>query len=321
MAAKAGSPAPPPPSGNDDKNIGHNSQAGPLTQEDLDDLFLVHLAQARADNETLEKAMEAVRAVRKIRTRNRNTCRTDGFPLTELDNILADELMPRSDVEEREAKRLRMRGVAGQPGGSLEPQQDLFKDSFAKREADEAYWRGHGKMIGLRGADPDITKYDVPGEFTQAWEEERREGTARLERAYLTKSRIEGTAEPEKPAEPTPPAEGAATPAGEPKPSEPGSDAGASGGSDTATSPPDTFTEATAEELEAQKTRQGIQEARQGESEPETTDGSGSAPATTSAPADPNEEPCPECGADPGEPCAPDCTSPATEPEPAGEAA
>lgn len=183
----------PPPSSD------HNQ--GPLTQSDLDDLFLVHLAQARQDNDALEKAQEIVRGVRKARTRNRVLCRTDGFPLTELDVILADELLPRHEVEEREDKRLRMRGVASQPGGSLE-QQDLFSDSFAKAERDETYWRGHGLTHGLRGLDQDPDKYEVPPERRQMWLEEWHEGQKRLAKAWETKARIEGGGSP--PAAPAP---------------------------------------------------------------------------------------------------------------------
>lgn len=207
MAPRAGKkktpPSTPPPPTAPPPSSDHNQ--GPLTQDDLDDLFLVHLAQARQDNDALEKAQEIVRGVRKARTRNRVLCRTDGFPLTELDVILADELLPRHEVEEREDKRLRMRGVASQPGGSLE-QQDLFSDSFAKAERDETYWRGHGLTHGLRGLDQDPDKYEVPPERRQMWLEEWHEGQKRLAKAWETKARIEGGAPaPAKPgAEDTP---------------------------------------------------------------------------------------------------------------------
>lgn len=214
MAPRAGTKQTTPPAA----NSGGNQPQGPLTQEDLDDLFLVHLAQARADNDALEKAMEAVRAVRKIRTRNRTLCRTDGFPLSELDSILSDEMLPRHEVEDREAKRLRMRGVAGQPGGSTE-QMDLFQDSFAQREKDVAYWRGHGLMTGLRGAENDPAGNGVPQEHVQIWQEEWHAGQERLAKAWATKNRIEGGGKPEPKAE-KPAAEPAPT-GGEPKPSQP----------------------------------------------------------------------------------------------------
>ena len=188
MAPRAGSkktPTPPPPSG------GTNQPRGPLDQSELDDLFLTHLAQARKDNDALEAAMEAVRAVRKIRTRNRTLCRTEGFPLSELDNILADELLPRHEVEEREAKRLRMRGLSGQPGGSTE-QMDLFNDSFAQKERDEAHWRGHGYTAGLRGLEQDPAKHEVPPEYFQVWLEEWANGQQRLAQAWNTRQKIEG---------------------------------------------------------------------------------------------------------------------------------
>lgn len=209
-APSANPPTPTPP--------GHNAE-GPLTQDDMDDLFIVHLAQARKDDDLVEKAMEAVRAAKKARTRNRTLCRTDGFPLKELDNILADELLSRSDVEEREAKRLRMRGVAGQPGGSLS-QGDLFDDSFADAERDEAYWRGHGLTIGMRGLACDPEANGVPAERWQTWQQEWGAGQARLGRAMATKARIEGK-DPEwegaapKPVEPEPVADDPNKPKGD----------------------------------------------------------------------------------------------------------
>lgn len=203
-------PATPPPSD-------HNQQ-GPLTQEDLDDLFLVHLAQARKDNDTIEKAKEALRAVQKIRTRNRNLCKTDGFPLKALDEILKDELANPSEVREFEDKRARMRGLANQPGGSLE-QMDLFNDSFAQKERDEADWRGHGYTAGLRGLDNDVdtlNRLGVPAEFRQAWMDAWHEGQKRLAKAHATKMRIEGKPlhpETEAALDEDKPAEGAEQPA------------------------------------------------------------------------------------------------------------
>lgn len=236
MAARAGKktpPAsPPPPPANPPT---HNQ--GPLTQADLDDLFLVHLAQARQDDDALEKAMEIVRGVRKGRTRNRTLCRTDGFPLTELDRILEDELLPRHEVEEREEKRLRMRGVASQPGGSMD-QQDLFGDSFAQKEKDERYWRGHGLTAGLRGLEQDPSKHEVPPEWTQMWLEEWHEGQKRLAKAWETKARIEGGGAPPAP-EPRDPSNGAPkpgpdTPEGEWQAAAPGTEAE----TETVTPPP-----------------------------------------------------------------------------------
>lgn len=201
MASRAGSKTTPPPAPDNRPPAAPDHNQGPLTQADLDDLFLVHLATARADNDLLEKAMETVRGVRKGRTRNRTLCRTDGFPLSELDVILADELLSRHDVEEREDKRIRMRGVAGQPGGNME-QADLFRDSFAQAEKDVAYWSGQGLTAGLRGLDQDPTKHEVPPEHHQIWLTEWHEGQKRLAKAWETKNRIEGVVPPEKPPEP-----------------------------------------------------------------------------------------------------------------------
>lgn len=169
----------------------HNQPDGPLTQKDMDDLFLIHLAQARKDNDELERAMEIVRAVKKIRKRNRNLAHTDGFILEEMDNILADEQLPRSDVERREDMRARMRGVANQPGGVL-LQQDLFQ-----RVADQTkIWEEHGYTCGLRGADQDPQVQGVPAELHQAWMAKYGEGQKRLMDAWATKHKIDGTAPP-----------------------------------------------------------------------------------------------------------------------------
>lgn len=211
MAPRTGKkPKPAPPPSGDNPNIHPEHNSGVLTQEDKDDLFLIHLAQARQDNAALEKAMEAVRAVRKVRTRNRNLCRTDGFPLALMDEILKDEELAYHEVQERETIRLRMRGVANQPGGSLD-QLDLFNDSFAASEAAEARWRGDGKLAGLRAADNSVEEMDrrgVPPEWRQAWMEEWGEGQQRLARAFATKNRIEGKPDP---AAPEPAAEGEQT--------------------------------------------------------------------------------------------------------------
>lgn len=225
MAPRAGhkrttTPAPAPAPANP-APPGHNV-GGPLTQDDMDDLFLIHLAQARKDNDALEAAMEIVRGVRKGRARNRNLCKTDGFPLSELDIILKDELLPRHDVEEREEKRLRMRGIAKQPGGSLE-QGDLFNDSFSQHDKDKEYWAGHGFTEGLRGSEQDPGKHGVPGEFQQDWLQSWHSGQERLAKAWATKTRIDGGAAPETPAEPetdpgNPPGE--EEPAGDEQPSE-----------------------------------------------------------------------------------------------------
>lgn len=175
----------------------HNQPDGPLTQKEMDDLFLIHLAQARKDNDELERAMEIVRAVKKLRKRNRNLAHTDGFILEELDNILADEQLPRSDVERREAMRSRMRGIANQPGGDLQ-QQDLFQ-----RVADQTkMWEEHGYTCGLRGADQDPQVQGVPAELHQAWMAKYTEGQKRLGEAFLTKHKIDGTEPPKVEAEP-----------------------------------------------------------------------------------------------------------------------
>lgn len=194
MAPRAGSKkkAPPPQAENDRVDVGGNRapSPGPLTQDEMDDLFIVHLAQARADNDVVENAMNIVRGVKKTRTRNRTLARTDGFPLKQMDEILADELLSRHDVEEREAIRQRMRGIAQQPGGNM-IQADLFRDSFAQADKDDAYWAGLGLTAGLRGLEQDPSKYEVPQERWQLWLENWHEGQKKLAKAWETKTRIE----------------------------------------------------------------------------------------------------------------------------------
>lgn len=330
MAAKAGTtpaptPSPAPP--------GHNQ--GPLTRDELDDLFIVHLAQARKDNDALEAAMEAVRAVRKGRTRNRELCRSDGFPLTETDSILKDELLPRHEVEDREAMRLRMRGIANQPGGNRDGGNLLpgFSDSFAQREKDEAYWRGHGLTAGLRGVEQNPEANEVPPEWHQVWMTEWHAGQKRLAKAWETKMRIEGklplpatategvklegapsmveaTAADDPNARPTSQedstaTDGAQTAEGELDTSGSATDASTDTAAETSSqddSSPQSDAgaivvepfEASAEELAAQNPRKAIQEANAGDE-------------------DPTSEPCAECGAAAGVPCAPDCQNGADE--------
>lgn len=290
MAPRAGQKTPPPPPSPNPAPAGHNQ--GPLTQDDLDDLFIVHLAQARQDNDAVEAANEVLRGVKKKRTRNRVLCRTDGFPLTELDNILADELLPQHEVAEREAQRLRMRALANQPGGSLEPAKDNllpgFSDSFAKREQDEGYWRGHGFTAGQRGLEADVEKHGVPPEWHQVWLTQWHEGQKRLAKAWETKQRIEGTL----PIPPTPAegvhAEGSA--AGEPE----------------GTTEPPTGTSSTTEPTSDTEAGAAVPVADATEA---WTENDLPPPAD-----DPTNEPCPDCNAPAGEPCAVDCPSDAVAP-------
>lgn len=190
MAARAGAKRKDPPPAPENPGPKHNQTPVGLTQDEMDDLFIVHLAQARADNDVVENAMNIVRGVKKTRTRNRTLARTDGFPLKQMDEILADELLSRHDVEEREAIRQRMRGIAQQPGGNM-IQADLFRDSFAQADKDDAYWAGLGLTAGLRGLEQDPSKYEVPQERWQLWLENWHEGQKKLAKAWETKTRIE----------------------------------------------------------------------------------------------------------------------------------
>lgn len=151
---------------------GANQELG-LAVGDREALFLSHLATAREDDALLEKAMEAVRGVRKRRTRNRNLCSTDGFSLKVMDEILADEVRPEEDVAKDAELRTEMRAYARQP--VLGPaQRDLF-DAIAPREPqgekDEAYWNAKGFEVGFRGKQSgDPAEHGIPpGDPTQWW--------------------------------------------------------------------------------------------------------------------------------------------------------
>jgi hypothetical protein len=125
--------------------MGHNG----LSEDDKVALFLSHLQTGRADNNALALAMEAVKAVRKIRNKNRNIAMNDGFSLALLDEIYEDETKGKG-LAEREAERRWMREVAGLPVGT---QLDLLKDTPAEVK-DEIAAEADGYQAGIRGADP-----------------------------------------------------------------------------------------------------------------------------------------------------------------------
>lgn len=207
MAQKAGSkktpPSPPNPMNGspapDPAPLDHNTpkiEPPPgLTLSDRDDLQLVHMANMRKANDELEAAMEIVRGVRKRRTRLRNEVSLDGFPLSLMDEMLEDELLPRHEVEEREMKRSHMRGVASQPGGAV---QGDIEEVIQRKERDATWWGDHGYRVGLRGADfCDPSKFDVPEEHWQVWQEQYGAGQKRLAKAWFTKSKLDGSAVPD----------------------------------------------------------------------------------------------------------------------------
>jgi hypothetical protein len=207
--------APPPAAENPNGQLGANAPPGALTQDQKDDLQLVHMARMRKDNELLENALSAVKAVRKQRTLYRAEVRGDGFPLTLMDEVLEDELLPLHEVAEREEARARIRGVANQPGGSLQ-QGDLFDDSFQRAEEVKKRWGDHGYTAGLRGLEQTPDKHGVPQEHHQLWLERWSDGQARLGQAFVSKHQIDGSDIPPEFANavgrPGPEAEGAENP-------------------------------------------------------------------------------------------------------------
>lgn len=196
MASRAGTKAPA-----SDREVNHQDNApAPLTPEQREDLLLVHLAHARDDARTLEKAMEAVRAVRKLRNRRRNNCRTDGFSLKELDAILEDEAKDRLTLETEAELRTFMRMTAGVP--VVGPGQlDLFDfggtttKGDPNLDKDDAYYRSLGYAAGLRGEEAVAPDYVAP-EFHQAFLGGRMDGQERLARGMKSYQEIEARRAP-----------------------------------------------------------------------------------------------------------------------------
>lgn len=190
MASKAGTvPSAKGPVGTDD-----NEPKG-LTDDQRRDLLLVHLKKAREDNGAMEKAMEAVRAVRKMRNRNRNECKTDGFSLKNLDEILADESKAQSELKQAAELRTFMRSTACLPVTG-DDQMDLFDAAKtikgdASLDQDDAHWAGVAFAVALRGGDYAPAANGVPPERIQAWEGGIHAGIARIGSAMKSYQAIE----------------------------------------------------------------------------------------------------------------------------------
>lgn len=167
MAAKAGTKKAAP------AGAGDNSEA--FTAEDREALFTHHLVQARKDATILEKAMEAVRGVKKARKKNREMCRMDGFALKYLDEILAEEQLSESDRVADAEMRTFMRVTANLPVIGAR-QLDLFSglapasaESGPKTEAD---YRSMGYNAGFSATGPCVVPEEVPpGDPAQWWVE------------------------------------------------------------------------------------------------------------------------------------------------------
>lgn len=191
MAAKAGAK-------NDSPGPGHNEPPAPLTDEQRDALYLTHVAQARQDNLTLEKALEAVRAVRKVRTRNRNLCRTDGWPLAHLDRNLKREEMTYEELCAEAKVHAQMDRAQGLPTTG-EEQIDLFGNAVTVKgdpslDHDDGYWAAIGYMAGKKGIDQAIPDY-VPPEHGNAWHTGYADGQKVLADAWIVRKEIEGRRE------------------------------------------------------------------------------------------------------------------------------
>jgi len=169
MARKAGSTDEPAP-------VGHN--APPLTKEDREALYIIHLANAREDNDKLAAAKAVFEAVKKARVLRRKALSSDGFDIHETDRILRDEERPRYEVEADEEIRHFQRTAANQPVGA-QLELTFQNDSFTQQELDEAHWRGRGYTAGLRGADNDPPEECHP-EFHQVFREGWADGQEKL---------------------------------------------------------------------------------------------------------------------------------------------
>lgn len=200
MAAKAGAKAPDTPQDGPFPPDHNESQAGVegpettpapepelgLAPDDREALLVSHMAQARLDNKALEAAMEVIRGVRKVRNRHRNVCKTDGFSLKVLDEVLADEVRDRLELEDEAEMRTFMRNTARLPVIGR-AQMDLFKDvnqppprPTGEVGDDEGYFFTEGFNAGFRGLDGKIPDTVPNGPPTQWWTDGWGAGQAQL---------------------------------------------------------------------------------------------------------------------------------------------
>ena len=189
MANKAGSEAPAP-------GPGHNEPPAPLTQEQMADLLLVHLATHRRVDKELDDAMNVVRGINKRRKRLRNDIKSDGFTLKYVDEVLHDEKKSRSDTEADAANRTFIRRVARQPvTGDDQDQLDLFNAKTTKGDVsldgDDAHWAGVAYAAALRGGEVSPAENGVPPERIQAWEQGLSAGYSTFDIAKKNAAEIE----------------------------------------------------------------------------------------------------------------------------------
>lgn len=132
------------------KKVEAGDNSGSLTPEEREALFLSHLDGCRQQDAALEKAMDAVRAVRKVRNKVRNAASKEGFPLKKIDDILKKEGMSQKDLQ-AEAELFRwMDQMAGLPVGG---QAELFATTPVEIR-DGLDWEAEGYRAGMRAIDP-----------------------------------------------------------------------------------------------------------------------------------------------------------------------
>jgi len=170
----------------------HNAK--PLTDDQRDALYLTHVDQARKDNAALEKAMEGVRAVRKVRTRNRTLCRTDGFPLEKLDRNLKREEMDWDELVKLAAVEAQMDRAQGLPTTGTE-QLDLFgvprtSTGEPSLDRDDNWFAALGYRAGKMGADQAVPD-SVPPQHRAAYEQGYGDGQKAVVAAWEIRKELE----------------------------------------------------------------------------------------------------------------------------------
>jgi hypothetical protein len=143
---------------------GHNSG---ITAEQKEAVYRVRMAAVRRTKADVDRALAAVKAVRKHYTTARNEFKRDtGIELQDLDFILRRAELTRGDIGKRQDDVNYMLEMEGLPVGG---QSSMFA-AFDKRPTlirDQSDWEAEGRRAYNRGAERDPV--NVPGEFHQAW--------------------------------------------------------------------------------------------------------------------------------------------------------
>jgi hypothetical protein len=111
----------------DGAGVGHNS--GKITVDQREALWLRRLGECERVDAELEKAMAAVKEVRKKRNKVRAQTKEDGFPLELVDVVLNDMGQPAHVLQDKADLLEWLKVTAGQPVANSGPstQGDLFE--------------------------------------------------------------------------------------------------------------------------------------------------------------------------------------------------